>query len=293
MANFFEILLQPVFNTEETLVGGTVDFYDPGTTGESNRKAIYTDQAGTIPAANPYTLSANATAALYGTGKYHIIIKDSGGVTKYDYDYYASSTDITTAVVDAIDDAPALATIVGDELIGVSDGGVYKSITIDQLATFVATAGGGVSTGDIIMWPTVNVPTGYVVCDGTVYATATYPVLGALLGATFGGNGTSSFGVPDLKGRSPIGVGDGDASGHTQWDLAEKGGSETHPLTEAENGPHTHDFTAQQNIGGFTDNGGAPDQQSVASVTATQPSGSGTAHNNVGPVLGLNFIIKT
>jgi microcystin-dependent protein len=293
MANFFEILLQPVFNTEETLVGGTVDFYAPGTTGEGNRKAIYTDQAGTIPAANPYTLSANATAALYGTGKYHVIIKDSGGVTKYDYDYYASSTDVTTAVVDAVDDAPALATIVGTELIGVSSGGVYKSITIDQLAAFTVASGGGISTGDMKAWPTVNAPTGWVACDGTVYATSTYPVLSALLGSTFGGNGTSTFGVPDLKGRSPIGLGTGDASGATIVALAQKKGAETHALIVAEMPAHTHTVTGFNANSAGDGRAGEIGSANDGSSFTTNSTGSGTAHSILGPALGINWVIKT
>jgi microcystin-dependent protein len=48
-------------------------------------------------------------------------------------------------------------------------------------------------------------PTGYLLCDGTVYNISTYPTLGALLLSTYGGNGTTTFGVPDLKQRIPVG----------------------------------------------------------------------------------------
>jgi hypothetical protein len=43
---------------------------------------------------------------------------------------------------------------------------------------------------------------------------------------------------------------------------------------------HTHTFTAQQNIGGYTDNGGAPDQRSTASSSTTNSTGSGSGHNH-------------
>lgn len=292
MANLFEILLQPVFNTEETLVGGTVDFYDPGTTGESNRKDVYSDEAGTIVAANPYTLSANATAALYGTGKYHIVIKDNQGVIKYDYDYYSSSADVDVAIADATTDAPHLDVIVGDELINVTDNGVLKNLTLDELAAWIAAQSGASGVGSMLIWPTVNAPTGYLKCDGTEYAIATYPQLGALLGSTFGGNGTSTFAVPDFKGRSPIGLGQGDAAYATTWALGEKGGTEEHPLTTPELASHNHTFTAQQAIGGYTDNGGAPDERAVAAASVTQDAGSGEPHNNLSPVMGINIVIK-
>lgn len=87
MADLFKMFALPVKTPTETLVAGTVDFYHPGTTGESNRKDVYTDSAGTIVAANPYTLGADATATLYGVGLYHIVIKDSAGNVEYDYDY--------------------------------------------------------------------------------------------------------------------------------------------------------------------------------------------------------------
>lgn len=87
MADLFKTLALPVTTPTETLVAGTVDFYNPGTTGESNRKDVYTDSAGTIVAANPYTLDANATATLYGSGIYHVVIKNSLGATIYDYDF--------------------------------------------------------------------------------------------------------------------------------------------------------------------------------------------------------------
>jgi microcystin-dependent protein len=168
---------------------------------------------------------------------------------------------------------------------------VYKSITIDQLATFVVASGGGVSVGDMKAWPTINAPTGWVVCDGTVYATSTHPALSALLGSTYGGNGTSTFGVPDLKGRSPIGLGTGDASGATIVALAQKKGKETHSLIEAENGPHAHNSYGTEFNEDTT--GGELRVDPTSSTTATGSSGSGTAHATQGPSLGINWVIKT
>lgn len=86
--DIFHFLAVPVKNNADGIFAlGTVDFYLPGTTGESNRKAVYLDADGVTQAANPYTLDANGTAILYGTGQYHVVIKDSVGTTKFDFDY--------------------------------------------------------------------------------------------------------------------------------------------------------------------------------------------------------------
>lgn len=59
--------------------------------------------------------------------------------------------------------------------------------------------------GSIIFWP-VNtpIPAGYLPCDGTLYAMAVYPALGAVLGNTYGGDGVTDFAVPDAKARFPF-----------------------------------------------------------------------------------------
>jgi len=89
-----EFLLSQVRASGVALSGGKAYFYVAGAT--TTLKTIWTDRDKTTPAANPYTLDANATAQLYGDGVYRVVIKDSAGVTKYDRDYLAF-TDILTA----------------------------------------------------------------------------------------------------------------------------------------------------------------------------------------------------
>ncbi len=137
--------------------------------------------------------------------------------------------------------------------------------------------GGGVDPGWPIgavgVWPCAigNLPGNFFECDGTIYNVADYPLAGARLGATHGGNGTTTFGVPDYRGRAVIGVGtnsalgadDGDAEGDR--DLPNLGTHTHGPGTYTTDEPGAH----QHNVGPFTTN------STIFSGTAT--SGSGTA----------------
>ncbi len=145
--------------------------------------------------------------------------------------------------------------------------------------------------GTVKLWAPTGLPYGYISCDGTVHNVSAYPVLGALLGATYGGNGTTTFAVPDLRGRTAVGLGTGDAGSATNWTAGRKAGAEKHQLTEPElpvvNGPQ-----ASQ-----ADNGDAGSYVITAASQAISgfPTkfGANTAHNNLQPSLGLAYIIKT
>lgn len=80
-----QFLLSQVRTSTEALIGGKVYFYQPGTTITTGIK-VYLDEEATAPANNPYTLDADATAQIYASGKYRIVIKDALGVTKFDRD---------------------------------------------------------------------------------------------------------------------------------------------------------------------------------------------------------------
>lgn len=83
MAVQFDFLLSQVRTATTFLTAGNVYFYEPGTT---TLKDVWLDPEEAVRAANPYTLDANGTAQLYGTGTYRIVIKDAAGVTKFDRD---------------------------------------------------------------------------------------------------------------------------------------------------------------------------------------------------------------
>lgn len=93
-------------------------------------------------------------------------------------------------------------------------------------------------SGVINMWATASAPTGWLLCDGTAVSRTTYAGLFAVLGTTYGaGNGTSTFNLPNFKGRVPVGL----DSTQVEFDaLGEVGGAKTHTLVTAEMPSHTH-----------------------------------------------------
>jgi microcystin-dependent protein len=97
----------------------------------------------------------------------------------------------------------------------------------------------GAIPGEIRMFGAVTVPAGWLACDGLAVSRTTYALLFAAIGTTWGtGDGSTTFNLPDFRGRVPIAPGTG--SGLTARVLAAKGGEEGHVMTAAENGAHNH-----------------------------------------------------
>lgn len=81
-------------------------------------------------------------------------------------------------------------------------------------------------------------PNGWLLCNGQILPISPYQALFALLGTTFGGNGTSTFALPDLQGRVPLNVGSGPGLPVYSW--GQKGGAPSVALTMANLPPHSH-----------------------------------------------------
>lgn len=134
------------------------------------------------------------------------------------------------------------------------------------------------------LWVTLSTVPPKLLCDGTVYNIADYPYLGAIYGSTFGGNGFTTFGVPDLRGRVPLPY-DGAANrittagcGINGDTLGAAGGSETHILTTAQLAAHTHAKTLTiTDPGHFHNIIGGGTSGSTAPTVAAIPPGSNTA----------------
>ena len=134
-------------------------------------------------------------------------------------------------------------------------------------------------------------PEGYLICDGSAVSRTTYSALFSAIGTTYGGgNGSTTFNLPNLKGRVPVGLDGNDTSFDT---LGETGGEKTHTLTINEIPSHDHtiprlDQTSPQG-------GGSDPNYGVSHRTATQNTGSkggGQAHNNLQPYIVVKYIIK-
>lgn len=156
-------------------------------------------------------------------------------------------------------------------------------------------------TSTILPYAASAAPTGYLLCDGAAISRTTYSTLFGLLGTTYGaGDGSTTFNIPDLRGRVIAGQDDmGGASanrltgqtGGVDGDvLGGSGGAETHTLSIAEMPAHTHTYTAHDALGA-TGSGG--DAQLRTATESTSSTGGGGAHNNVQPTIILNYIIKT
>lgn len=148
-------------------------------------------------------------------------------------------------------------------------------------------------------------PTGWLQCDGSAVSRTTYASLFAITGTTYGpGDGSTTFNLPDLRGRSPIGV--GQQSGGTNFALGATGGEETHTLITAEIPSHTHTdaghFHAVSNflLTGTSvppplDAGTEVPHLTAFSGSASaniQNTGGDGAHNNIEPYQVLLPIIK-
>jgi microcystin-dependent protein len=142
----------------------------------------------------------------------------------------------------------------------------------------------------------VFAPQGWALCNGQFLPINQNQALFSLLGTTFGGNGQTTFALPDLRGRTPIHVG----SGHT---LGEKGGEEAHTLSIAELPTHTHVLQGTNTAGNAANpSGGALAQASnvysanQGNLVALNPAsianvGGSQAHLNMQPFLTLSFCI--
>ncbi len=140
-------------------------------------------------------------------------------------------------------------------------------------------------------------PRGWSFCDGQILPINQNQSLYSLLGTTYGGDGRTSFGLPDLRGRIPFHVG---GTGYAQ---GQKAGEENHPLTVAEMPSHGHAMRASQLPGDSTYPAGNLSAQSSigdqqfssaaanSNMRDTNATGGGQGHNNMPPFLAVNFCI--
>jgi microcystin-dependent protein len=162
--------------------------------------------------------------------------------------------------------------------------------------------------GQITFYPYNFAPKGWMSCEGQLLPITQFSALFSLLGTSFGGNGTTNFGLPDLRGRVPVGT--GTLTGGADYAMGEFGGEESVTLPPTEIASHNHALnaiTAQGTVnnpsgailaspfagsghGGVSGAGqpynpGTPNTTLVPASLA--PIGGNLAHNNVQPSLVL------
>lgn len=146
-------------------------------------------------------------------------------------------------------------------------------------------------------------PRGWAQCNGQLLPISQNTALFSLLGTYYGGNGSSTFGLPNLQGSAPMFWGQG--PGLSLHDLGETGGSDTVTLLESEIPAHSHgtsvsasDGNNQSPVGEKLATGIGVGQYASANGPLTQlspntltPAGGDQPHNNMMPYLTLNFCI--
>lgn len=144
-----------------------------------------------------------------------------------------------------------------------------------------------VPAGTIVAFAGTNIPDGWLPCNGGLVNRLLYPALFSAISTAWGaGDGTTNFNLPDLRGRGPVGVGQG--AGLTSRGLAQLGGEENHTLSVAEMPAHTHRY----DYGGVAGINFAEVSQGHGSSPETSSTGGSQPHNNMQPFAIVNFIIK-
>jgi microcystin-dependent protein len=156
--------------------------------------------------------------------------------------------------------------------------------------------------GEIRMFAGNFAPSGWSLCDGQLLAVSQNDALFSLLGTIYGGDGRTTFGLPDLRGRIPIHTGSG--PGLSTRQLGAKGGAENVTLTTNQLPSHTHPVKGTNDIGNSTEPAGRlpASSNTIDLYVSTAPTvdfnaaavpgtGGSQSHNNLMPFLCINFII--
>ncbi|RVV96981.1 phage tail protein [Mesobaculum littorinae] len=157
--------------------------------------------------------------------------------------------------------------------------------------------------GEIRMFAGNFAPKGWAFCEGQLLPVYTYQALFSLIGTTYGGDGRSSFGLPDMRGRLPVDQGSGPAL--TQRTIGERSGSETVTLGVENIPPHIHAFRASTSDATLTEPQNALPAKGVGvqfyreesadvpmADSAIGVAGGNHAHYNMMPALCVTFIIS-
>lgn len=162
---------------------------------------------------------------------------------------------------------------------------------------------GGIPVGHVMATAAATAEDGWLLCQGQAVSRTVEAALFAKIGTTYGvGNGTTTFNIPNYKGRVLVGI----DTAQTEFDTrGEVGGAKTVSLTAANNGPHRHDweYSGAGGDGPTVRLVGDPESagslgMAFGTLFGTQTfgvgeSGSGTPHQNLQPYIAQHYVIKT
>jgi microcystin-dependent protein len=145
-------------------------------------------------------------------------------------------------------------------------------------------------------------PRGWAVCQGQLLSISSNSALFSLLGTQYGGDGVTTFGLPDLRGRTPLGFGQG--PGLANRVTGEAAGTESVTLTQGQLPPHTHSVAGSSSatgkspaasVPGFTAGGSSYGTTTDLAMSPGMVTGggSGQPHDNMQPFLVTNWCIAT
>jgi len=162
--------------------------------------------------------------------------------------------------------------------------------------------------GEIRLFAFGRVPIGWLACNGQSLAIAAYATLFNLIGTTYGGDGVSTFNLPDLRGRVPLAAGTGPSQ--PTYVLGQISGEEMHTLRDAEMPSHSHSLVSTTNPGTTTTpgttvhvaaastgkkiyNAAANAAPYVTMAPCVTLAGNNLPHDNSMPSMACNFCIAT
>ena len=166
--------------------------------------------------------------------------------------------------------------------------------------------------GEIRMFAGNFAPRSWAFCQNQILSIAQNTALFSILGTTYGGNGQTTFALPDFRGRVPVGAGQG--PGLSQYSLGQIGGTETNTIINANFPAHTHPLSGSITMPGNASDGNAdaPQTNYPAKLTGTNmystvnnasglgnmqlaltatAVGSSSPVNNIQPIMGMNYVI--
>lgn len=270
--------------TFRSIVAADVPVLNQNTTGTASfANNISGGSAGGLP----YQSAASTTAILAAGSNGQVLQSTGAGAPTW-----INQSSITAGTISTTLQAGSGGT-------GLTSPGANGNVLTSNGSAWVSSAPvSGVPTGTVVAFAGSSAPAGWLLCDGTnTYSRTTYAALFAVIGTVYGsGNGSTTFGVPDMRGRAGIGAGSG--PGLTTRSLGSTVGTEQHTLTTAQMPSHNHTasdsgHSHSTSVGGMSANashahGGWHENDTLYMTGIAYGSPPGAVRNAYGTAQGIN-----